>query len=178
VEVERSPITVTNVGLIIKGITVAPRFDSGDASHSPTKENIMRLSDGSKVYFSFVNLRGLDNKYRHPSIRFVSVDPARAQDTDDSLHGNILIEFQFQSNGDQPTDDWYAGSIEGLTSIDNIYTVRDINKILRAWERYLKTLSWERHSTHKRRILGFLLRNKIERVIPNPDRYNQWLLYR
>ena len=138
----------------------------------------MRLSDGSIVYFSFANLRGIDNKYRHPSIRFVIVDPFRAQDTDDSMYGSIIMEFQYQSNGDQPTNDWYGGSIDGLTSISDCYGLRDVNKILRAWERYLKTLSWEKLTTHKRRILGFLLKNKIKRVIPNPDRYNQWILYR
>jgi len=138
----------------------------------------MKLADGSIVFFQFVNLRGIDNKYRHPEIRFIAHNPDRAQDTDDSMYGNFFMAFQYQSNGSEPTDDWYGGSIEGLVSINDFYSVRDVNKVLRAWEKYLKELPWDKHSTHKRRILGFLKRHKIKRVVPNPERYNQWKLYR
>jgi len=95
----------------------------------------MRLANGSKVYFSYVNLKGYNYKYRHPSIRFIVVDPARAQDSDDSMYGHLLMEFQYQTNGGEPSNDWYGGSIEGLVSVSDPYALRDVNKILRAWEK-------------------------------------------
>jgi hypothetical protein len=137
----------------------------------------MKLSDGSIVYFSFVNLKGIDNKYRHPSIRFVVAYPDRVQDTDQDMYGNIIMEFQYQSNGSEPTNDWYGGSISGLTSVSDFYNLRDITRILKAWERYLDSLPWDKYLTHKRKILGFLKKKKIKRVVPTPDRYSQWTLY-
>lgn len=144
----------------------------------------MRLKDGSIVYFAYENLLGDQTrsghiKYRHPRIKFVIIDHERELFADGIMHGHVLTVFEYQTSGSQPSGEWYGGSIEGLTSIDNPYDVRDLNKILRAWERFLTSeYNWNKSLSHKRRILAFLRRNKIKRVKPSQAFYNGWQLYR